>query len=657
GSIGQCKKFQRFTVSVKYRAPEKAIFYLNYEELLVRQNENIQSLSTYTQASRSKKLDVGVHIDESRPIKFVRAPPLRTGNEICKKDGKLNPNAEITTVNETSALVKFSPDVEKQKQYAIDLGTDGENGLAGQFVVEYDVERDLRGGEVLVDVGYFVHFFAPSVIHPLPKQVVFILDTSGSMKGIRITQLKEAMRSILPELRKDDIFNIVEFNTIVKVWNVDKVAVQYESGIDTLRIEPEDPKAIFQHKTEQPIPPAYPATEENIQKAEQIVEKLSAFGATDIQSALKVGIQIVEKNHKEDKKHQPIIIFLTDGEATIGETDNNRIIRTITDLNSGKAPIFSLSFGDGPDRSFLQKLSLKNLAFSKHIYEAADASLQLQQFYKEISSPLLANVTFKYVNVSEVTKTYFPILFGGSEIVVSGQIDSGFYPPSVEGWGINGPIKLTPVVQNSVGSLERLWAHLTLQQILQQRYAADNKTGPTQEALRIALKYSFLILKMLLIINVYQHAQEQEINNLSAALPGAAVHISEEDRYDNHEDRVAHPTWASLLPRPSTTNTPSTEVHSSELQLLKTALPWLSNVLNEDGALNLTSGIFSLGLSETILEKPECPKSPLNLPGVCTLIHKCPQVYTHLTDLESYKKYFCDLKGFAGVCCTNEDLT
>ncbi|KAG5858214.1 hypothetical protein JTB14_017264 [Gonioctena quinquepunctata] len=72
---------------------------------------------------------------------------------------------------------------------------------------------------------------------------------------------------------------------------------------------------------------------------------------------------------------------------------------------------------------FSKNISLKNLGFARHIYEAADASLQLQKFYKEISSPLLANVTFKYVsNVSEVTKTYFPILFNGSEIVVSGQI-------------------------------------------------------------------------------------------------------------------------------------------------------------------------------------------------------------------------------------------
>lgn len=57
-----------------------------------------------------------------------------------------------------------------------------------------------------------------------------MLDTSGSMEGIRITQLKEAMKSILSELKKDDIFNIVEFSSISKVWNVEAVAVQHETG-------------------------------------------------------------------------------------------------------------------------------------------------------------------------------------------------------------------------------------------------------------------------------------------------------------------------------------------------------------------------------------------------------------------------------------------
>lgn len=70
----------------------------------------------------------------------------------------------------------------------------------------------------------------------------------------------------------------------------------------------------------------------------------------------------------------------------------------------------------------MRKLSAENLGFSRHIFEAADSSLQLQDFYKRISSPVLSNVTFKYIdNVSEVTKTHFPILFNGSELVISGR--------------------------------------------------------------------------------------------------------------------------------------------------------------------------------------------------------------------------------------------
>lgn len=173
---------------------------------------------------------------------------------------------------------------------------------------------------------------------------------------------------------------------------------------------------------EQPIPAPYTASEENIKKAEGVVDQLKAYGGTDIDSALKTGLQIVKKNH-EDKKHQPIIVFLTDGEATVGITDTDKITRTVSELNTGKTPIFSLSFGDGADREFLQKISLKNQGFARHIYEAADASLQLQEFYKQISSPLLSNVTFKYAsNVTELTRTEFPILFHGRELVVSGQI-------------------------------------------------------------------------------------------------------------------------------------------------------------------------------------------------------------------------------------------
>lgn len=65
--------------------------------------------------------------------------------------------------------------------------------------------------------GYFVHFFAPPDLPPLKKHIVFVLDTSGSMWGRRMEQLKEAMNQILADLTPDDFFNIFTFSSNVVV--------------------------------------------------------------------------------------------------------------------------------------------------------------------------------------------------------------------------------------------------------------------------------------------------------------------------------------------------------------------------------------------------------------------------------------------------------
>lgn len=56
-----------------------------------------------------------------------------------------------------------------------------------------------------------------------------------------------------------------------------------------------------------------------------------------------------------------------------------------------------MGFGYGADIKFLRKLSLSNNGFARNIYEASDAALQLKNFYKEVASPLLANITFNYL--------------------------------------------------------------------------------------------------------------------------------------------------------------------------------------------------------------------------------------------------------------------
>ncbi|XP_025834296.1 inter-alpha-trypsin inhibitor heavy chain H4-like, partial [Agrilus planipennis] len=257
------------------------------------------------------------------------------------------------------------------------------------------------------------------------------------------------------------------------------------------------------------FPPAYSVNKENIEKAKNTVSGFEPNGGTNINDALKVALHLIEDERKSNKgsdKLQPLIIFLTDGEPTVGVYSTDQIVAEISEFNQGrrKSVLFSLSFGEAADKKFLQKLALHNSGFSKHIYEGADASLQLQGFYKQISSPLLANVTFKYVpTVTGVTKTIFPVLFNGSEIVVAGRYEQ---PPSespengkddvialdVVAFCGTGLINLKPIYERPVTGLQRIWAYLTVKQLLEEKEISKNPDELKKKALAIALQHSFV---------------------------------------------------------------------------------------------------------------------------------------------------------------------
>ncbi|KAJ8955623.1 hypothetical protein NQ318_001453, partial [Aromia moschata] len=67
--------------------------------------------------------------------------------------------------------------------------------------------------------------------------------------------------------------------------------------------------------------------------------------------------------------------------------------------------------------------------------------------------------------------------------------------------------------------------------------------------------------------------------------------------------------------------------------------------------------VYKLGLNHTVANNPECQNAPQNKTGLCTLLHKCPQVHPDLKDVRVYEKYFCALEGYAGVCCPKEENT
>ncbi|XP_072392473.1 inter-alpha-trypsin inhibitor heavy chain H4-like [Diabrotica undecimpunctata] len=606
-----------FTVSANVGPEEKATFYLTYEELLERKNSQYDLVLNIRPGQVVDHLNVQVYIDESRPLVFVKTPSLRSGNEITTSNDKLDPASFIEIINSTSSLVKFQPDVVKQQEYAKELGGTESKGLAAQFVVQYEVERDPLGGEVLLQNGYFVHFFVPKDAEVIPKHVYFILDTSSSMYGTKLQQLKDAMTSILDEIKPEDSLSIVEFNSEIYVWDIENeksIIVKWDnyrepfekladeiyqqmngcamgasissviaqlvledleesvmSHLDfnvpffhryiddcicaiptnkmteildkfnschpklkfTIEIEQNNKinflditlhrinntvktmwftKEIwssrylnynshhpFSHKKSKlNLSRPISATNESITKAKKLIDNIQDGGGTHMIGGLDAGLYLVkseiERTKESDHQRKHLLIFLTDGQPNIGIHSTDEII-DVTKLNKDiNAPLYSLAFGNSADIEFLKKLSLKNRAFSRQIYEAADAAIQLQQFYRQISSPLLSDVHFKYNDdASEVTNTGFPIVYAGGEILTRLYIFLGHeFDPTIRAVGKRGPLMYKPSVHKPVNSLERLWAYLTVKETLQKMNVAKNKTEFTKKALELALKYSFV---------------------------------------------------------------------------------------------------------------------------------------------------------------------
>jgi Mg-chelatase subunit ChlD len=128
------------------------------------------------------------------------------------------------------------------------------------------------------------------------------------------------------------------------------------------------------------------------------VTPCSLPAVTNINAALLKALEVSKLPHtgSSTDRPEPIIIFLTDGEANVPPSDPQTIIRNVKRANTGSTSIFTLALGRGANFDFLKQLSLRNSGFARKIYEASDTALQLRDFYRQVASPLLANVTFRY---------------------------------------------------------------------------------------------------------------------------------------------------------------------------------------------------------------------------------------------------------------------
>ncbi|XP_036414968.1 inter-alpha-trypsin inhibitor heavy chain H3-like isoform X2 [Colossoma macropomum] len=455
-SVG--RTLEDFKTSVTVAAFSKVTFELTYEELLQRRLGKYQLLINAQPMQPVGDFKIDVYIHESPGISLLEVKGGLNTNELA--------NAVTTTRSGKEAWVNFYPTREQQTKCDVC----GENGLNGDLIIMYDVDRPKPSGELQASDGYFVHYFAPTDIPRIPKNVVFVIDRSGSMRGRKIEQTREALLKILGDLGEDDYFGLITFDDRIDVWN----------------------------------PELLQATERNLKAAKDFVKKIEDRGYTNINSAVLKGVEMINKHPREGSAS--ILILLTDGAPNRGESDPKRIQANVKEAIVGKFPLYCLGFGFDVNFGFLEKMALENNGRARRIYEDSDADLQLQGFYEEVAVPLLTGVHLNYTGAANVTQTRFSHYYNGSEIVVAGQItDNSLDTFQTEVIAISKNSKVTyqdsvftkdlaGVLPQHENSIQRLWAYLKVKQLLEKEMTlnGEEKEAARKEILDLSLKYEFV---------------------------------------------------------------------------------------------------------------------------------------------------------------------
>ncbi|XP_047005469.1 inter alpha-trypsin inhibitor, heavy chain 4 isoform X3 [Ictalurus punctatus] len=499
-SVG--RTLEEFKTSVTVSAFSKVTFELTYEELLKRRLGKYE-LRIHAQPMQTvADFKIDVYINEHPGISYLEVKGGLKTQELS--------SAVISTLaaSTNEAWVSFYPTREQQTT----CKACGENGLNGDLLVEYDVKRPKQNGELKASSGYFVHYFAPTDIPQIPKNVVFIIDRSGSMHGRKMTQTHLAMLKILGDLAQDDYFGLIIFDSAVDVWKAELLQ----------------------------------AKEINLKQAKDFVKSITDRGATDINAAVLKGVEMITKYPR--KGSASILILLTDGDPTSGETNTARIQENIKEAIGGKFPLYCLGFGFDVNFDFLEKMALENDGVARRIYEDSDADLQLQGFYEEVATPLLTDVQLNYIGAANLTQTSFRQYYNGSEIVVSGKItDNSLETLQTEVIAISKSASVK--YQDSVSTkdlidvspqhenfTQRLWAYLTVKQLLEKEVTlkGDEKDAARKKALDLSLRYEFVTSLTSMVVT---KPQEQETQVAHKPKEGA------ERPTDQHHLHSLLPPW------------------------------------------------------------------------------------------------------------------
>jgi len=364
------------------------------------------------------------------------------------------------------------------------------------FALYFAPEKDELGVNLIAhktggDDGYFLLLVSPGVETKakkiVPKDVAFVLDTSGSMAGKKLEQAKKALQFCVENLNDEDRFEIIRFST---------------------EVEPLFDKLVG-------------ATESNRDRANEFIKELKPIGGTAIDDALKKALALrtgrnafhrapdSDRNDADTVERVPpdsgrpfVIIFLTDGRPTIGTTDEEQIVGAVKRQNEGRRTrIFCFGIGTDVNTHLLDKITEETRAFSQYVLPEEDLEVKVSTFFSKIKEPVLANPRLKLTGDVRATKLYpspLPDLFRGDQLVLVGRYSGRGDSAIVLEGTVNGATrKFTyevsfPRTDDDHEFIPRLWATRRVGYLLDEIRLHGENTELRDEVTELARRYNIV---------------------------------------------------------------------------------------------------------------------------------------------------------------------
>ena len=317
------------------------------------------------------------------------------------------------------------------------------------------------------DPGYFMLLASPRDDFRdkeiIGKRVAFVVDTSGSMEGEKMEATKKALDLCLQKLGEDDLFSITSFGGYAEPWK---------------------PKMVS-------------ASSSNVAEARAWVKKIEPLGGTNIGEALEVAFSTASGSEKAPL----MMVFMTDGRPTVGDTDVAVLVKKAETARAAKAArLFVLGVGDDLNTILLDNMSAQTGGSALYVKGNAGLADEVAAFYDRISHPVLADLQLAIEGVTTfgTSPRNLGDLFKGQQLVVLGRYRApGKAKVTLTGTAPRGQRAFTSDVEFAASTTEhafipRLWAQRQVGVLLEQIRNKGEQAGLVAEVTQLATRFGIV---------------------------------------------------------------------------------------------------------------------------------------------------------------------